>query len=124
MYGRPALSDACQLLVSAEKRAINSIGLTLAQRHLSVEKLTAARGKVNAYVGKTKAKILTLADVLAKAKILTLADVLAKAKRLTLAEVPAKAKRLTLADVPAKAKRLTLADVSAKVSAIIDKKQR
>ena len=65
-----------------------------------MEKLTAARGKVNAYVGKTKAKILTLADVLAKAKILTLADVLAKAKR------------------------LTLADVSAKVSAIIDKKQR
>ena len=124
MYGRPALSDACQLLVSAEKRAINSIGLTLAQRHLSVEKLTAARGKVNAYVGKTKAKIITLAVVLAKAKILTLADVLAKAKRLTLAEVPAKAKRLTLADVPAKAKRLTLADVSAKVSAIIDKKQR
>ena len=100
MYGRPALSDACQLLVSAEKRAINSIGLTLAQRHLSVEKLTAARGKVNAYVGKTKAKRLTLADVPAKAKILTLADVLAKAKR------------------------LTLADVSAKVSAIIDKKQR
>ncbi|WP_027939338.1 hypothetical protein [Anaerobiospirillum succiniciproducens] len=65
-----------------------------------MEKLTAARGKVNAYVGKTKAKRLTLADVLAKAK------------------------RLTLADVSAKAKRLTLADVSAKVSAIIDKKQR
>ena len=124
MYGRPALSDVCQLLVSAKKRVINSRGLPLAQRHLSVEKLTAARGKVNAYVGKTKAKRLTLADVLAKAKILTLADVLAKAKRLTLAEVPAKAKRLTLADVPAKAKRLTLADVSAKVSAIIDKKQR
>ena len=100
MYGRPALSDACQLLVSAEKRAINSIGLTLAQRHLSVEKLTAARGKVNAYVGKTKAK------------------------RLTLADVSAKAKRLTLADVLAKAHRLTLANVSAKVSAIIDKKQR
>lgn len=100
MYGRPALSDACQLLVSAEKRAINSIGLTLARRHLSVEKLTAARGKVNAYVGKTKAK------------------------RLTLADMSAKAKRLTLADVLAKAKRLTLADVSAKVSAIIDKKQR
>ena len=78
MYGRPALSDACQLLVSAEKRVINSRGLTLAQRHLSVEKLTAARGKVNAYVGKTKAKILTLADVLAKAKRLTLADVSAK----------------------------------------------
>ena len=112
MYGRPALSDAYQLLVSAEKRAINSIGLTLAQRHLSVEKLTAARGKVNAYVGKTKAKRLTLADVLAKAKILILADVLAKAKI------------LTLADVLAKAKRLTLANVSAKVSAIIDKKQR
>ena len=66
MYGRPALSDACQMLVSAEKRAINSIGLMLAQRHLSMEKLTAARGKVNAYVGKTKAKILTLADVSAK----------------------------------------------------------
>lgn len=65
-----------------------------------MEKLTAARGKVNAYVGKTKAK------------------------RLTLADVPAKAKRLTLADVLAKAKRLTLANVSAKVSAIIDKKQR
>lgn len=65
-----------------------------------MEKLTAARGKVNAYVGKTKAKRLTLADVLAKAK------------------------RLTLADVSAKAKSLTLADVSAKVSAIIDKKQR
>ena len=112
MYGRPALSDVCQLLVSAKKRAINSIGLTLAQRHLSVEKLTAARGKVNAYVGKTKAKRLTLADVPAKAKILTLADVLAKAKR------------LTLADVLPKAKILTLADVSAKVSAIIDKKQR
>lgn len=78
MYGRPALSDACQLLVSAKKRVINSRGLTLAQRHLSVEKLTAARGKVNAYVGKTKAKILILADVLAKAKILTLADVSAK----------------------------------------------
>lgn len=45
---------------------VNSIGLTLAQRHLSVEKLTAARGKVNAYVGKTKAKRLTLADVSAK----------------------------------------------------------
>ena len=43
-----------------------------------MEKLTAARGKVNAYVGKTKAKRLTLADVLAKAKILTLADVSAK----------------------------------------------
>ena len=43
-----------------------------------MEKLTAARGKVNAYVGKTKAKILTLADVLAKAKRLTLADVSAK----------------------------------------------
>ena len=100
MYGRTALSDACQLLVSAEKRVINSRGLTLAQRHLSVEKLTAARGKVNAYVGKTKAK------------------------RPTLADVPAKAKRLTLADVLAKAKRLTLANVSAKVSAIIDKKQR
>ena len=100
MYGRPALSDACQLLVSAEKRVINSRGLPLAQRHLSVEKLTAARGKVNAYVGKTKAK------------------------RLTLADMSAKAKRLTLADVLAKAKRLTLADVSAKVSAIIDKKQR
>lgn len=66
------------MLVSAEKRAINSIGLMLAQRHLSVEKLTAARGKVNAYVGKTKAKRLTLADVLPKAKILTLADVSAK----------------------------------------------
>ena len=65
-----------------------------------MEKLTAARGKVNAYVGKTKAKRLTLADVLAKAQ------------------------RLALADVSAKAKRLTLADVSAKVSAIIDKKQR
>lgn len=65
-----------------------------------MEKLTAARGKVNAYVGKTKAK------------------------RLTLADVSAKAKRLTLADVLAKAQRLTLADVSAKVSAIIDKKQR
>lgn len=78
MYGRPALSDACQLLVSAEKRVINSRVLTLAQRHLSVEKLTAARGKVNAYVGKTKVKRLTLADVLAKAKILTLADVSAK----------------------------------------------
>ena len=65
-----------------------------------MEKLTAARGKVNAYVGKTKAKRLTLADVLAKAK------------------------RLTLADVLPKAKILTLADVSAKVSAIIDKKQR
>ena len=100
MYGRPALSDACQLLVSAEKRVINSRGLPLAQRHLSVEKLTAARGKVNAYVGKTKAK------------------------RLTLADVSAKAKRLTLADVLPKAKILTLADVSAKVSAIIDKKQR
>ena len=100
MYGRPALSDACQLLVSAEKRAINSIGLTLAQRHLSVEKLTAARGKVNAYVGKTKAKRLTLADVSAKEQSLALADVLAKAHR------------------------LTLANVSAKVSAIIDKKQR
>lgn len=66
MYGRPALSDASQLLVSAEKRVINSRGLTLAQSHLSVEKLTAARGKVNAYVGKTKAKRLTLADVSAK----------------------------------------------------------
>ena len=78
MYGRPALSDACQLLVSAEKRVINSRGLTLAQRHLSVEKLTAARGKVNAYVGKTKAKRQTLADVSAKAKRQTLADVSAK----------------------------------------------
>ena len=78
MYGRPALSYACQLLVSAEKRVINSRGLTLAQRHLSMEKLTAARGKVNAYVGKTTAKRLTLADVLAKAKRLTLADVSAK----------------------------------------------
>lgn len=100
MYGRPALSYACQLLVSAEKRVINSRGLTLAQRHLSVEKLTAARGKVNAYVGKTKAKRLTLADVSAKEQSLALADVLAKAHR------------------------LTLANVSAKVSAIIDKKQR
>lgn len=43
-----------------------------------MEKLTAARGKVNAYVGKTTAKRLTLADVLAKAKRLTLADVSAK----------------------------------------------
>lgn len=96
----PALSDACQLLVSAKQRAINSRGLTIAQRLLSVEKLTAARGKFNAYVGKTKAK------------------------RLTLADESAKAKRLTLADALAKAKRLTLADVSAIVSAIIDKKQR
>lgn len=78
MYGRPALSYTCQLLVSAEKRVINSRGLKLAQRHLSVEKLTAARGKVNAYVGKTKAKRVTLADVLAKAQRLTLADVSAK----------------------------------------------
>ena len=77
-----------------------------------MEKLTAARGKVNAYVGKTKAKRLTLADVLANAKRLTLADMLAKAKR------------LTLSDVLANAKRLTLANVLSKVSAIIDKKQR
>ena len=75
---RPALSDACQLLVSAKQRAINSRGLTIAQRLLSVEKLTAARGKVYACVGKTKAKRLTLADVSAKAKRLTLADVSAK----------------------------------------------
>ena len=37
-----------------------------------------ARGKVNAYVGKTKAKRQTLADVSAKAKRQTLADVSAK----------------------------------------------